>query len=221
MMDGSLAEIKRINFVPAENEEQIRSQLIEWIKANGFMGLSEGSICSLERCDVGDIQFGDHKAYAALRLNFRTSSLYAPRHANTVEDPNGTWWRHSTLEVKVALPSFTPADVEESRRRIAVLDAVTTLAERLEAEFGSFPIWTQRSTKAEREACAAATQQAEMQKAVAGAVALECSNMRVGSERRAQTPANFMQGTYTVTRAGKTYTAFVTNKTTFRFVRTK
>ena len=95
------------------------------------------------------------------------------------------------------------------------------LAERFDARFSTSRMWVQGSTRADREKVEAASKKESMARLVAGAVALECSGMRVGSEKVALTPPGVVNGTYDVVRNGKEYWAYVTNANNFMFVRTK
>lgn len=214
-----------IDFVPEENVELLQEQTADWILANGFMGMTEYAACSLQQLHMGSLVFGGRvvvpdgttiEAYAVLSVD-----MWPSFKSDRVEDPQGTWWNRNRPRVQVQVQNTSECSPAASRRRIAILEAVTELAERLERHLEGVYLWRRGSTRAEREAAAAAQRMTDMRRLVAGAVALECAGMRVGSEKTGVTPPGVDKGTYDVDRADKAYRAYVTNNKRFNFVRIK
>lgn len=213
-----------IDFVPEENLEATRRDIAAWIQANGFMGMTPSTLLSLENGSVSSLEFGGIvttsagdriQAHATLYVDVWPSFKY-----EVVEDAQGTWWARNRIAVTVIAPGYGSASVASARPRAQIFSAVIELAERLQAEFGDRAVWCVRSTRAGREAAAASNRKAAMRDLVAGAVALECSGMRVGSMRSARTPQDVEPGKYEVVRAGKTYRAVVRkNASAFNFSR--
>lgn len=214
-----------IDFVPEENVELLQEQTAGWILANGFMGMTEYAARSLEQLHMGSLVFGGRvavpdgttvEAYAVLSVD-----MWPSFKNDRIEDPEGTRWSRNRPRVQVQVQNTGECSPAVSRRRIAILEAVTELAERLERHLEGVYLWRRGSTRAEREAAAAAQRMTDMKRLVAGAVALECAGMRVGSEKMGVTPPGVDKGTYDVDRADKAYRAYVTNNKRFNFVRIK
>lgn len=224
MMDSNAKAPQLLDHVPTENEEALKTEMAEWLMANAFMGLSFHSVYSLKQGFISSIEFGGHMpdpSQPGKLCSVEATLSVASTPAEMYEDTEGTRWRCSRPFATMGMPGYSSAPAAVARLRAQLYVAMTELAERFDARFSEQRTWVQGSTRADREKAEAAAKKESMARLVAGAVALECSGMRVGSEKAALTPHGVEKGTYDVVRNGKEYRAFVTNASSFMFVRTK
>ena len=224
MMNDTAKAPQLLDHVPTENEEALKTEMAEWLMANAFMGLSPHAVCSLKQGYLNSIEFGGHMpdpSQPGRRCSVEAALSVAFTSSESFEDPEGTRWRCSRPFATMGMPGYNQAPAAVSRLRAQLYVAMAELAERFDARFSTSRMWVQGSTRADREKVEAASKKESMARLVAGAVALECSGMRVGSEKVALTPPGVVNGTYDVVRNGKEYWAYVTNANNFMFVRTK
>ncbi len=224
MMDSNTKAPQLLDHVPTENEEALKTEMAQWLMANAFMGLTAYSMVSLKQGCLSSIEFGGHmpdSSRPGKLCSVEATFSVAFTSSESFEDPEGTRWRCSRPFATMGMPGYSQAPATVACLRAQLYAAMAELAERFDARFSDRRMWVQGSTRADREKAEAAAKKTSMARLVAGAVALECAGMRVGSERVALTPPGVENGTYDVVRNGKEYRAYLTNANSFMFVRTK
>lgn len=224
MMDSNAKTPQPLDHVPTENEEALKTEMAEWLMANAFMGLTAYSAVSIKQGYLNSIEFGGHMpdpSQPGRMCSVEATLGVASTPAETYEDPEGTRWRCYRHFATMSMPGYRTAPAAVTRLRAQLYAAMAELSARFDARFSGQHMWVQSSTRADRVKAETASKRESMARLVAGAVALECAGMRVGSEKSAMTPAGVEPGTYGVVRAGKEYNAYVTHAKSFVFTRTK
>jgi hypothetical protein len=228
-------QVKVLDFTPQENSEQVSAQVREWICANAFMGLQDGSQIHNLMAYAGAhlyLTLGgyvrnplDPKRSVCVEATFNVQVRHDEDDELVTEDPEGTRWSVFRLESQVNWPSFGSTPVRLARMRVDMIDAAVQLGEMFDAQFRDTRIWVKGMTKQEREERALNLQKdvtrTKVHAAIKAAIHTTCRGMRVGSQMWVEIPDGWVQGPYKAALENKEYDAYVNAYRQLIFARTK
>lgn len=217
--------LSSIDHVPSENGPAFAQQVREWIRTNAGAVLKENhGSRNLDDYDGGHLhlELGGYVAdpyregkQANVEASFSIGSRLEGRLEDVI-DPEGTVWHRHTCHADANWPSYGSQGSRMARLRANIVDVVTSLAERFDAELGTTVVWTKGTTKAERDRIALNHRTDATRLVVAAsikeAIHTTCRGMRVLDDRTVDAPelvSGIVTGDYDVVIEKKEYRASV------------